>query len=110
MKRAFNEADKPAFALGDLAKVEELLETIEGIPPGRIPPYFQAQSMRFRARLADARGEVEAPEGGLKGAAGMFRELEMPFWLAVTLLEHAEWLGEEGRVDEARPLLAESRE
>jgi len=34
----------------------------------------------------------------------------MPFWLAVTLLEHAEWLIEQGRTEEAVSLLAEARE
>ena len=34
----------------------------------------------------------------------------MPFWLALTELEHAESLIGEGRADEAEPLLAEARE
>ena len=33
----------------------------------------------------------------------------MVFHLAVTELEHAEWLVSEGRTDEAEPLLAEAR-
>ena len=32
------------------------------------------------------------------------------FYLAVTQLEQAEWLAEQGRADEAEPLLAEARE
>jgi len=39
-----------------------------------------------------------------------FREFGMPFWLAVTLTEHGEWLLSEDRVAEAEPLLAEARE
>ena len=34
----------------------------------------------------------------------------MPFYLAVSELEHAEWLAEQGRAEEAEPLLAEARE
>ena len=34
----------------------------------------------------------------------------MPFYLAVTQLEHAEWLAAQGASDEAEPLLAEARE
>ena len=34
----------------------------------------------------------------------------MPFWLAVTLLEHAEWLAGRGQPSHAEPLLAEARE
>jgi hypothetical protein len=45
-----------------------------------------------------------------KGAAGLFRELAVPFYMAVTQLEHGEWLAGEGRSPEAEPLLAEARE
>jgi hypothetical protein len=34
----------------------------------------------------------------------------MPFPLAVTLLEHGEWLLSELRTDDAKPLLSEARE
>jgi hypothetical protein len=49
-------------------------------------------------------------ESGFKSAAGGFREYGFPFWLAVTELEHGEWLTANGRSDEAAPLLAEARE
>ena len=49
-------------------------------------------------------------EAGFKTAAGGFREYNFPFWLAVTELEHGEWLAEHGRGAEAGPLLAEARE
>ena len=42
-------------------------------------------------------------------ATGMFRELGMPFYLAVTLLEHGEWLESQGRPEEAVPRLTEAR-
>ena len=40
----------------------------------------------------------------------MFRELAVPFYLAVTQLEHSEWLVGQGRAEEAEPLLSEARE
>ena len=43
-------------------------------------------------------------------AAALFREFGMVFHLAVTELEHGEWLAAQGRRDEAEPLLAEARE
>ena len=43
-------------------------------------------------------------------AAGGFREYNFPFWLAVTQLEHAEWLATRGRTEEAAPRLVEARE
>ena len=45
---------------------------------------------------------------GFEIATRRFRELEMPYWLGVTQLEHAEQLIETGRSDEAEPLLAEA--
>ncbi|HEY8724958.1 MAG TPA: hypothetical protein VIL92_14025, partial [Gaiellaceae bacterium] len=48
---------------------------------------------RFRARL-------DGDEAGYRAAAARFRELEIPFWLAVTLLEH----GEEPGLAEAREI------
>ena len=38
------------------------------------------------------------------------RSLELPFYLAVVQLEHGEWLGAQGRPDDAQPLLAEACE
>ena len=58
---------------------------------------------RFRARLSE-------DGAGYRTAAAQFRELGIVFWLAVTLLEHAEWLLAHDRADEAAPLLAEARE
>ena len=43
-------------------------------------------------------------------AAAGFRELGLPFWLAVTLLEHAELIAAQDRRDDAQPLLTEARE
>ena len=46
-------------------------------------------------------GDGEQAERLFRGAAGLFRELATPFPMAVTLLEHAEWLVAQGRGDEA---------
>jgi tetratricopeptide (TPR) repeat protein len=108
VKLALVEAIDSAFELGDLAKVRELLGIIEELRPGELPPLLNAQGERFRASLAVAEGEAEAAVGGFSRAAAMFRELEMPFWLAVTLLEHGEWLIAQGHGEEAEPLLADA--
>ena len=74
---------------------------IDSIPPGRRPPSLRAQSARFRARLAAARGAHEGVEQGFKTAAGIFREHGLTFPMEVTELEHGEWLVAQGRGDEA---------
>ena len=92
-----------AFALGEPAKIEDLLGLIESVPRGTRPPYLDAQAKRFRARLS-------GDSSGYEAAAAGFRELDLPFWLAVTLLEHAEWLAAEGRAEEAESHLGEARD
>ena len=101
-------AVEAALALGDLDRVEELLAIVDRLRPGERPPSLDAQATRFRARLADARGRPERVEAGFKAAAGLLRELGMTFWLAVTLLEHGEWLAAGDRPGEAAPVLEEA--
>ena len=110
VKEAYVIALEAALALGDLAKAEELLTVVEALPPGRYPQFLRAQSARFRACLATRAGGSERIDDLFKGAAGLFRELDLPFWRAVTLLEHAELLVEEARPDGAEPLLDEARQ
>jgi hypothetical protein len=102
-KQGFVWAAEAALALSDHARVEKLLSFVEGLPPGLRPPFLAAHGQRFRARMSD-------DEAGFKAAASGFREYDFPFWLAVTRLEHAEWLTRQGRVAESEPMLAEARE
>ena len=103
MKQGFVWAVEAALALGEVTRADELLTMVEELPPGIRPPFLEAQAQRFRARMSD-------DETGFKAAAGGFREYNFPFWLAVTQLEHGEWLVAHGRAEEAEPLLAEARE
>ena len=70
----------------------------------------EAQLARLRGLLAARHGQSGQAEQSLKAASARFRELGLPFWLAVSLLELGEVLVAEGRADEAAPLLAEARE
>jgi class 3 adenylate cyclase/tetratricopeptide (TPR) repeat protein len=110
MKDAFVEGIEAAISLGRFDDAEAILAIGAAIPAGRQSPFLDAQSRRLRARIAHLRGEAELVEPGYKRAIGMFRELETPFWLAVALFESAEWLVEDGRADDAKPLLDEARE
>jgi tetratricopeptide (TPR) repeat protein len=99
-----------AFRLEDAGTVEELLGMIERIPRGKRPQFLEAHAMRFRARLGVDRQEEESVGRLFKGAAGLLREIAAPFHMAVTLLEHGEWLISRSRIAEAEPLLSEARE
>jgi tetratricopeptide (TPR) repeat protein len=97
------EALEAAVALGERGAAEELLGTIEAIPPGRRPPILDAHAHRLHARL-------DGDPVGFERAAARFREIGIPLWLAVSLLEHAEWLLGHGGAEKAEPLLAEAQE
>ena len=95
------EAIESALALGNSNRADELVASIDAVPPGLRSPYLGAQALRFRARLALS--EDEAIEQ-FDAAAKRFRELGVLFWLAVTLLEHGELTGDETLLDEAREI------
>ena len=96
-----------ALALGDRAKAEEVVGRIEAIPPGLRPPSLGAHAGRARARLAES---ADGATAHLVSAETVFRDLGLRFWLAVTMLEHAEVLIADGRGEEAEPLLPEARD
>jgi len=101
VKQAIVEAIEAALALGDTQRAEELVASIEAVPPGLRSPYLGAQALRFRARLA---GSEDAAAESFQAAAKRFRELKIPFWLAVTQLEHGELTGDASLLDDAREI------
>jgi class 3 adenylate cyclase/tetratricopeptide (TPR) repeat protein len=109
MKEMLVTAVEAALELGNLSTAEELLGLAEALPPGQRPQLLQAHLLRFRGRAAALRGEEERVDDLFKGATALFRELFMPFNVAVTELEHGEWLVAAGRQVDAEPLLAEAR-
>jgi class 3 adenylate cyclase/tetratricopeptide (TPR) repeat protein len=92
-----------AVALDDSTKVRELISFLEEAPPGRRSPFLEGQAHRFR-------GRQDGDEAAFEAAENVFRQTELPFWLGVTLLEHGELLLQEGRPDDAEPLVGEARE
>jgi predicted ATPase/class 3 adenylate cyclase len=110
IKEAFVLAVQAALELGLLDKAKELLAVVEGVQPGMRPQFVNAHVSRFRAHLAARGGEGQEAERLFKRAAGLFHELAVPFHVAVTRLEHGEWLAGEGRAEEAEPLFAEAHE
>jgi hypothetical protein len=61
--------------------------------------------MRHRALLAANAGDGDRADQLFRQAAALFRELAMPFAMAVTLLDHGRWLTASGGNAEAAPLL-----
>jgi class 3 adenylate cyclase/tetratricopeptide (TPR) repeat protein len=99
MKHAIVDAIEISLLLGDGPKAHGLLASIEGLPPGR-SPFLEAHARRLRARIA---GDA----AGLEDAAARFRDLELAFYLAVTLLEHAELTGEDASRTDAQSIFEE---
>jgi ATP/maltotriose-dependent transcriptional regulator MalT len=107
---SFVEAVESALRLDRLDTARDLFARVENLGPGESSQSIDAQRRRLGARLAVRLGEADKADQGFKRAAASFRELAVPFWLGVTLLEHGEWLVAEGRADEAEPLLGEARQ
>jgi predicted ATPase len=110
VRDGFVVATEAALALGDVEAAEALLAIPRSFGKGESTPSWRAHASRLEARLAAARGQEDSVEANFKAAAEQFREIRVPYWLAVTLGEHAEWLTAQGRADEAAPLLAEAGE
>jgi predicted ATPase/class 3 adenylate cyclase len=103
-------AAEAAISLGDHSSAEELIETIGGGRTAQRRHFSLAHAMRLRATLAAARGETAGVEDSRKGAIGLFREIQYPFYAAVTLVEQAEWLLSQGRQSDAEPIIADGRQ
>jgi class 3 adenylate cyclase/tetratricopeptide (TPR) repeat protein len=109
VKMGLAEAAESALSLGDLDKVRGLISIIDTLPAGQTTPFQKAQRDRFGARLAALEGDTDAVEPAYVAAIALYREIGTPFWLAQSLLEHAESLIEQGRTEDAGPLLEEAR-
>jgi hypothetical protein len=107
VKVGFLRGVEAALALGNATKADELLTVVEELPVGLRPPLLDAAAHRFRARLA---GDDPSADASFTRAAAQLRALELPFHLAVVLLEHGEWLAAQGHPDDAEPFVAEARE
>ena len=110
VKYSLFEALEAALSLRDDERAHDLLAIFDGLAAGQLTPVLKAQRARFRARLAVLDGGAPGVGTEFETAEAVFRTISMPFRLAVTLLEHAEWLIGQGEGEEAEPLLGEAQE
>ncbi len=109
-REGFVIAVEAALSLGDVGRAEHTIDELDRVPPGKVPPWLRAQKDRLRARIEGLGSNPANVETRFKRAAATFREISTPFQLAVTLLEHGEWLIGIGRADDAAVLVTEARE
>jgi hypothetical protein len=103
------EAVETSLAAGALDQAERLLAAVEALLPGEHSRFLDAHHARLSARLSSKRN-TGGVEQRFNRAIELFRELAIPFWLAVSLLEYGEFLESQRRHGEADPLLKEARE
>jgi class 3 adenylate cyclase/tetratricopeptide (TPR) repeat protein len=109
VKLALVEAGEAALHLGDPSGVEEVISFVQGLGAGAASQFLRAQARRFHARVGAARGDADGVESAFLEAERTFRELGTPLWLAIVLVEQAEWLGTRERRGDAARGLAEAR-
>ena len=108
-KSAIIEALECSLALGDTAKAEELVGILDALRPGELTPWLRGTRAHFRGLLAATTGGVDAG-AHFQEAGRVFEGLGTPFFLAVTQLEHAEWLAARGDAADAAALQSAARE
>ncbi len=94
-----------ALALGSLDALTEIIGLVQARADAFAP--VEAKLVLHEARAAALRGDAEP---GWDEAIAALRGLGEPYWIAIALLERAEWLAEHDRPTELAPLVAEARE
>ena len=92
----------------DLERAEQRLAEAAAMPPIEQRPALMAHVARLQAKIAGRRGDGTSPDAGFALASEEFRRLKLRYWLAVTQLEHAEWLIGQNRAEDAQPQLDEA--
>jgi hypothetical protein len=98
------------LAVGSTSTARDILAVVGEAPRGRVPVLQAALLPWLRARINVAAGEPENVDADFAAATTKLRQFGAPYYLARTLLDHAEWLDERGDVAAAMPLAAEAYE
>jgi len=102
-------AGHAALELGDVKRASEFLAEMEAVPSGSRSPHFKAEIARLRAKLAASAGDTAKARAGFEESVTLFRNIRLRFHLAMALAEYGQWLEDDGRAEEAQPVLAEAR-
>jgi tetratricopeptide (TPR) repeat protein len=97
-----------AVATGDLAEADSLQDLVARAPKGVVPPFLRAELAHYRALIRAARGEHDSVESDFREALETLTQLDYPFWVAKVQSDLARWLENQGRDDEASPLLEQA--
>jgi hypothetical protein len=96
-----------ALALDDRAEVVRLLDWLDGHRPGNVPAVLRAEQQRIRARLLAAERDPGSGEQ-FEVAVNTLRKLNLPYHLAMCLLDTAAYHGERGDDRQAVELATEA--
>jgi len=96
-----------ALGLERYGDAMELVDLLEDQPTGLVPPLLRSELEHARGLIGVRVGE--RPEPHFRAAVAGLEKLGYPFWLARAQTDLGTWLADQGRVDEARPLLDEAR-
>lgn len=109
MDLAYSLAMEAARAAGRKDVLDELLAQCDARNPGDRSARLTANVARFKAWQAAERGDATRADALFVEAEAAFRLIPAVYDLAVTLVEHAEWLVTNDAVDDAGPIADEAR-
>ena len=93
---------------GEFDKAEEQLRQLFPLVERLENAYYVARSLTEQARLTHAQGRLAEAAGLIAQAIEIIRENPAPLDLPFMLLQYAEYLAEQERVEEARPVVVEA--
>jgi len=109
IRAGWADAIEAGIQAGRLDEAANLIALLESEPPGAMGSYLRAHVRRSHGLVAVARRERDAEEH-FRAAIDGFRALGYPYWQACSETDLAAFLVDEGRRDEAAPLLEHATE
>jgi hypothetical protein len=108
VREAFVTAAAAALEMGDIPSVDNLLEWVDQLPPGRRPLSLTANAARIRGRMAARTGQPDVTDREYGRAIDLFTSMSASFAAAVARVEWAELLADRGDVAAAAPVAAQA--